>query len=126
MFVVTSCAEKKASDAALLLEKIETLYQSGKYAEALDSIKLLRAHYPKALEERKAALKIWQNAWEKMSQEDIAKTDSALHEAQMKLSQAKTIRERNYAKKVVDSLQIRYETLCGTVRVVREKRKVDK
>ena len=67
---------------------------------------------------RRQALKLWQDASLKLTQEDIARTDSALQAVTKLYEEAKTIRERNFIGIVKDSLQIRYDALCGTVRVI--------
>ena len=112
MLTATSCEQKKDEGAATMLAEIEQLYEQGNYNAALDSIKLLRVRYPKAIAERQRALRIWQEASLKAAQQDIALTDSALQTR---------IYERNMLGVKKDSLQVRYEALIGEVRIIRKR-----
>ncbi|MBR6494265.1 MAG: hypothetical protein IKT22_03245, partial [Prevotella sp.] len=79
MVALTACQQKSDDDeAAQLLTEIETLYKQGEYRTALDSIESLRMRFPKSVEARRKALRLWQEASLKMAQQDIAVTDSAL------------------------------------------------
>lgn len=100
------------------MQEIEHLYADGNYQAALDSIRKLRTSFPKAVESRRKSLKLWQEASLKLAQQDIARTDSALQAVTALYNQAKTLRERNFIGIRKDSLQIRYDALCGTVRVI--------
>lgn len=121
VLALTSCQESADQQAAPLLSEIEQLYEQGHYQQALDSITALRTKYPKAVESRKRALKIWQNASLRMTQDDIGRTDSALQAVTKQWQAATTIRDRNLLKAKKDSLQIRYDALCGTVRVIHKR-----
>ena len=109
-----------------MTKQIETLYEKGLYSAALDSIELLRAHHPRAIEERKKALVIWQNASLKMAQEDIGLTDSALRATSIAVEHETNIYKRNRLSVRRDSLQARYEALCGVVRMIHLKMKKEK
>ena len=63
-------------------------------------------------------LPIWQDASLRIAQADIARTDSALQTTIAEMEAAKTIRERNFIGIRRDSLQVRYDVLVGTVRVI--------
>lgn len=112
------CGDKGDREADRRMAEIEALYAGGRYKAALDSISSLRVHCPKAVEQRRKALKIWQEASLKLAQADIALTDSALQAVTRQMEAATTIRERNLLGVKRDSLQVRYEALCGTVRVI--------
>lgn len=116
-----ACETAKNKPAKTLLSQIEQLYDTGQYNAALDSIRALRARYPDAVTERKAALAIWQNASLKLAQDDIARTDSALQVATAAWKAAKTIRERNRLAWRRESLQVRFDALCGVVTVIHRK-----
>lgn len=125
---LTACHKPTADEkASPQMVKIDSLYQKGDYPATLNAITRLRADYPKAIESRKRALKIWQDASLKMTQADIGRTDSALQAAQQEYaaygSRASmddpTRLKANRLKAHIDSLQIRYDALCGTVRVIR-------
>jgi outer membrane protein assembly factor BamD (BamD/ComL family) len=121
IFALTACQPSEDEKAQTLMAKIETLYQKGHYKEALDSISALREKHPKAIESRKKALKLWQMASLKMVQEDIGKTDSALQAQTRLFDKATSLREKNFLGIKKDSLQIRYDALCGTVRIIHKR-----
>ena len=113
-----SCGPTESDNAAALVAQIEQLYADGKYQTVLDSITSLRQRYPKEVEARRRVLPIWQDASLRIAQADIARTDSALQATIAEKEAAKTIRERNFIGIRRDSLQVRYDVLVGTVRVI--------
>lgn len=113
-----SCGPTESDNAAELVTQIEQLYADGKYQTVLDSITSLRQRYPKEVEARRRVLPIWQDASLRIAQTDIARTDSALQATIAEMEAAKTIRERNFIGIRRDSLQVRYDVLVGTVRVI--------
>lgn len=118
---LVACEPSADEKAAPVMQLIDSLYQNGEYQKALNAITELRENYPKAVESRKRALKIWQEASLKMAQEDIGRTDSAL-QATIKAFNAETdIGRRNRLGVKRDSLQVRYDALCGTVRVIHKR-----
>ncbi len=123
-----ACTQRTTEDdkAARLLEKIETLNREGAYAAALDSITSLRQQFPRAVNARRRALEIWQEASLKMTQDDIGRTDSALQAVTRQMEAETNIYKRNMLGVKRDSLQARYEGLIGTVRVIHKKMKENK
>lgn len=113
-----SCGPTESDKAAELVAQIEQLYADGKYQTVLDSITSLRQRYSKEVEARRRVLPIWQDASLRIAQADIARTDSALQATIAEMEAAKTIRERNFIGIRRDSLQVRYDVLVGTVRVI--------
>lgn len=113
-----SCGPTESDNAAELVAQIEQFYADGKYQTVLDSITSLRQRYPKEVEARRRVLPIWQDASLRIAQADIARTDSALQATIAEMEAAKTIRERNFIGIRRDSLQVRYDVLVGTVRVI--------
>lgn len=116
--VLASCGQSEDRKAAPLMARIDSLYAAKDWQGTLNAITLLRASHPKAVESRERALKIWQEASLRMTQDDIARTDSALQATILELNRATTLREQNRLRVRRDSLQIRYDALCGTVRVI--------
>ena len=113
-----SCGPTESDNAAALVAQIEQLYANGKYQTVLDSITSLRQRYPREVEARRRVLPIWQDASLRIAQADIARTESALQATIAEMEAAKTIRERNFIGIRRDSLQVRYDVLVGTVRVI--------
>lgn len=123
LLTLASCGNKEEDKAQSLYSEIENLYQAGSYQAALDSIKVLREKYPKAIELRKKSLTLWQDANIKLAQQDIAVTDSALQVVIAQMNAATDIATRNKLRLKRDSLQVRYDTQCAVVRAVRMKQK---
>ena len=123
LLTLASCGNKEEDKAQSLYSEIENLYQAGNYQATLDSIKVLREKYPKAIELRKKSLTLWQDANIKLAQQDIAVTDSALQVVIAQMNAATDIATRNKLRLKRDSLQVRYDTHCAVVRAVRMKQK---
>lgn len=123
IMALAGCAKTDDEKAKPLLAKINTLYAGGKYREALDSIVVLRDRYPKAVVARTEALRIWQDASLKMAQADVAATDNRLQEVEQELRTTTDRHRRNMLGVKHDSLQARYEAMCGVVRMIRMRQK---
>ena len=123
LLTLASCGNKEEDKAQSLYSEIENLYQAGNYQATLDSIKVLREKYPKAIELRKKSLTLWQDANIKLAQQDIAATDSALQVVIAQMNAATDIATRNQLRLKRDSLQVRCDTQCAVVRAVRMKQK---
>ena len=123
LLTLASCCNKEEDKAQSLYSEIENLYQAGNYQATLDSIKVLREKYPKAIELRKKSLTLWQDANIKLAQQDIAVTDSALQVVIAQMNAATDIATRNQLRLKRDSLQVRYDTQSAVVRAVRMKQK---
>lgn len=121
--VLVSCGRSEKDGAAQLMAQIEQLYADGHYRETLDSITSLRQRYPREVEARRKALVVWQNASLRLAQEDIGRTDSALQATIAEMNAATTIADRNRIGVRRDSLQVRYDVLVGTVRVIHHRQK---
>ena len=123
IMALAGCAKTDDEKAKPLLAKINTLYAGGKYREALDSIVVLRDRYPKAVVARTEALRIWQDASLKMAQADVAATDNRLQEVEQELRTTTDRYRCNMIGVKRDSLQARYEAMCGVVRMIRMRQK---
>ncbi len=121
--LICSCTPSEDQKAARLLSRIKTLYKDGCYTEVLDSITALRMQFPKAIESRKEALRIWQNASLKQAQADIAQTDSALQTVLRSIPMESNLYKANMMRVERDSLKARYEAMCGVVRMIRMRQK---
>lgn len=119
--LMASCQKSEDEKAAPLMNKIDSLYNAGNYQATLNAITQLRANHPKAVESRKKALKIWQDASLKMAQADIARTDSALQATIAQHAAEKDLYKKNMLGVKRDSLQVRYDALCGIVRVIHKR-----
>lgn len=120
---LASCAKTDDDMAQKMLTRINSLYESGNYRAALDSITVLRDRYPAAIEVRNAALVVWQNASLKMAQADVAQTDILLQQTIAKIASTTDRYERNMLGVRRDSLQARYDAMCGVVKMIRMRQK---
>lgn len=121
--LLSACSQSEEDKAKPLLAKIDSLYKSGNYRATLDSIVQLREHYPQAIEARKMALRLWQNASLKLAQADVASTDIKLQEMTEALKTETNLYRRNMMTVKRDSLQARYEAMCGVVRMIHLRQK---
>ena len=106
--LLSACSQSEDDKAKPLLARIDSLYNSGNY---------------RAIEARKAALRIWQNAALKLAQADVASTDVQLQEATEALKNETNRLRRNLLTVKRDSLQARYEAMCGVVRMIHLRQK---
>lgn len=125
MALMASCQKTEDEKAASLMNKIDSLYKAGNYQATLNAITRLRANHPKAVESREKALKIWQDASLKMTQAEIGRTDSALQATIAQYGAEKNLYRKNMLRVKRDSLQVRYDALCGTVRVIHKRQAED-
>ena len=119
----TACAKTDDEKAQDLLAQIAQLYAKGKYKETLDSITVLRDRFPMALESRRKALVVWQKASLAMAQKDVANTDIRLQEVARQIEETTDRLTRNMLLVKRDSLQARYEAMCGVVRMIHARQK---
>lgn len=119
----TACAKTDDEKAQDLLAQIDQLYAKGKYKETLDSITVLRDRFPMALESRRKALVVWQKASLAMAQKDVANTDIRLQEVTRQIEESTDRLARNMLLVKRDSLQARYEAMCGVVRMIHARQK---
>lgn len=125
MALMASCQKTEDEKAASLMNKIDSLYKAGNYQATLNAITRLRANHPKAVESREKALKIWQDASLRMTQAEIGRTDSALQATIAQYGAEKDLYRKNMLRVKRDSLQVRYDALCGTVRVIHKRQAED-
>ena len=125
MALMASCQKTEDEKAASLMNKIDSLYKAGNYQATLNAITRLRANHPKAVESREKALKIWQDASLKMTQAEIGRTDSALQATIAQYGAEKDLYRKNMLRVKRDSLQVRYDALCGTVSVIHKRKAED-
>lgn len=119
----TACQQSEDEKAAPMMQRIDSLYKAKDYQGTLNAITQLRASHPKAIKSRERALKIWQEASLKMTQDDIGRTDSALQATIREYNAEKNLGRKNMLGVKRDSLQVRYDALCGTVRVIHKRQK---
>ena len=123
VLLLAACAQSEEEKAQACLSAIDSLYAQGKYRETLDSVTSLRERFPKAIEARRHALKVWQDASLKMAQAEVAQTDILLQQTIAQIPSAGSLYQRNRLLVRRDSLQARYDAMCGVVRMIHLRQK---
>ncbi len=113
-----SSDEKRAQQ---MLDDIEVSLSQGDYRSALDSITILRSRYPEAVEARKKALALWQEASLLQAQAEAAQTEALLQETLAAIDTVPTLLEQNLLRNRRDSLQARYDAAVGVIKVIEDK-----
>lgn len=116
--LLAACQPSVDEQAAAAVQRVDSLFAAQDYNGTLQAINALRRDHPKAVEARRHALKVWQEASLRLTQQDVARTDSALQLAEQQLTQATNAGQKTKARLRRDSLQVRYDVLCALVRVI--------
>ncbi len=119
---VSSCKHKSENDLALeMLEDVELSIGRGDYKSALDSITILRNRYPNAVEARKKALVLWDEASLLQAEDEAAQCEMLLRETLQAIDDAPTLLEQNMLRNKRDSLQARYDAAMGVIKIIHAK-----
>jgi hypothetical protein len=124
--------------AAQLLEEAQTQFEQKQYTAAMATIDTLRHRYPKAIDARRKALTLYQDAEIAQAQDELEETDSALQHASKTYDQLKAAAERAHAngtatasqltevtrtRMLRDSLQVQFDLQCAKIKYIRKKQK---
>ncbi len=135
---VAACGSGSNREAQELLDRANREFAEKQYDKALRTIDSLRYAYPKAIEERKKALTLYQNIALRQAQEDLAATDSALQatkayyaiikdSVEKKRAALKATEEElsamNLTRAKMDSLQVRFDVQCEKIKYIHKKQK---
>lgn len=135
---ILSCANKQQDEAESLLQQANEYFDKKEYNKALRSIDSLRNIYPNAIEVRKQALKLYQSISLKQTQEELARTDSALQAVILNYNylKAKVDKDRQELRATPeelqmltlvrmkrDSLQVSFDTQCAKIKYIHKKQK---
>lgn len=129
--------DKEAND---LLDQARVALDEQRYGDVLATIDTLRNRYPDAIEARKEALPLWQQAELLRTQKELAVTDSLLQavgraydEARQRQQQAderddveawkQHNRTANLLKARLDSLQNRFDVACAKIKYIHKRQK---
>ena len=119
---LSACHQQTEDEKAQpTIENIEASLARGDFRSALDSIVVLRDRYPKAINARKKALTLWQEASLMEAEHEVQVTDSALQDTIAQIDKAPTLLEQNMLRNKRDSLQARFDAECGVVRIIKAK-----
>lgn len=135
MLAMASCSDNPMERATSLLEQAAAAEQHGKHEKALKLIDSLRHTYPKAIEQRKKAIKIYQAATEakfqanvKIHDELVKAYDEQLIKKEKEVEErrkAGTATEEDYAtlttiRATRDSVKARFDAECAVIRKIRQ------
>ncbi len=117
------CCKEKDDDKAMdMISDIEQSVAAGDFRSALDSIVILRDRYPNAINARKRALELWQEASLAEAEYEARQTDSLLQITLRAIDSVPTLLEQNMMRNRRDSLQARYDAEVGVIKIIRAKR----
>lgn len=134
--LLTSC--EKNPEAKQLLKEIQADYEAGNYQRVIYCIDSMRHNYPDAIEERREALKLHQEASLKMAQANLAEVDSALQAAIRQFDEMKPqveahrkactatkeeLQQFNELRAHRDSLQGVFNLECAKIKYIHKRQK---
>lgn len=130
------CTDSKQRELSDLMTEIRASYANGNDSACLAQIDTLRNRFPKAIEERKEALLIYQDASLRQSQKALALADSLLEIEKARFAEMeKYVMERKAQGEATaeeltsltlqrirrDSLQTRFDVLCAQIRYIHKR-----
>lgn len=134
---VTGCGGSAADrQAGELLEQAQTMFEQGKYNEALAAIDSLRKSCPEAIEARKKALRLYQEVELKRAEMTVAGTDTVLQRVEREYQELKTtvdalrakslateeqLRKVNLMRVYRDSLKTVFDVECAKIKYIKKK-----
>ena len=122
---------------ALVTEMRES-YAEGRDSACLAAIDTLRAKFPKAIAERKEALKLYQEASLRIAQKQLAYVDSALEaekhifrtmeksvaaHKEAGIATAEELTALTRKRMLRDSLQTQFDVLCAKIKYIHKRQK---
>lgn len=135
MFTIASCSDNPMERATNLLEEATVAEQQGKHEKALELIDSLRHTYPKAIEQRGKAIKIYRAATEAKFQANVKIHDELVKTFDEQLSlKEKEVEEHRKAgiateedyttlttiRTIRDSIKARFDAECAVIRKIRQ------
>ncbi len=135
---LAGCAEQQDRELKALVTEMRESYAEGRDSACLAAIDTLRAKFPKAIAERKEALKLYQEASLRIAQKQLAYVDSALEaEKYIFRTMEKTVaahKEKGIAtaeeltaltrkRMLRDSLQTQFDVLCAKIKYIHKRQK---
>lgn len=135
---LAGCAEKQDKELQTLVTEMRKSYAEGRDSACLVAIDTLRAKFPKAINERKEALKLYQSASLRIAQKQLAYVDSALEAekcifrdmeksvAAHKSAGTATAQELTALTRkrmLRDSLQTQFDVLCAKIKYIHKRQK---
>lgn len=137
MLFLASCGENAIEkQAGEMLEKAQTEFKSGDYAKAVSTIDSLRKKFPKAIEARKQALKLYQEVELKRAELQVQNADTVLQRVEREYQELKStvdqlrskgeataeqLRSVNLMRVKRDSLKTIFDVECAKIKYIKKK-----
>lgn len=135
---LAGCAEKQDRELKTLVTEMRESYAEGRDSACLAAIDTLRAKFPKAIAERKEALKLYQEASLRIAQKQLAYVDSALEaekhifrtmeksvaaHKEAGIATAEELTALTRKRMLRDSLQTQFDVLCAKIKYIHKRQK---
>lgn len=135
---LAGCAEKQDRELQALVTEMRECYAEGRDSACLAAIDTLRAKFPKAIAERKEALKLYQEASLRIAQKQLAYVDSALEaekhifrtmeksvaaHKEAGIATAEELTALTRKRMLRDSLQTQFDVLCAKIKYIHKRQK---
>lgn len=137
MLFLASCGENSIErQACEMLEKAQTEFKGGDYAKAIATIDSLRKKFPKAIEARKQALKLYQEVELKRAELQVQNADTVLQRVEKEYQELKStvdqlrskgeataeqLRNVNLMRVKRDSLKTIFDVECAKIKYIKKK-----
>ena len=137
MLFLASCGENPIEkQAGEMLEKAQTEFKGGDYAKAIATIDSLRKKFPKAIEARKQALKLYQEVELKRAEIQVQNADTVLQRVEREYQELKStvdqlrskgeataeqLRNVNLMRVKRDSLKTIFDVECAKIKYIKKK-----
>lgn len=137
MLFLASCGENPIEkQAGEMLEKAQTEFKGGDYAKAIATIDSLRKKFPKAIEARKQALKLYQEVELKRAELQVQNADTVLQRVEKEYQELKStvdqlrskgeataeqLRNVNLMRVKRDSLKTIFDVECAKIKYIKKK-----
>ena len=137
MLFLASCSENAIEkQAGEMLEKAQTEFKRGDYAKAVSTIDSLRKKFPKAIEARKQALKLYQEVELKRAKLQVQNADTVLQRVEREYQELKStvdqlrskgeatveqLRSVNLMRVKRDSLKTIFDVECAKIKYIKKK-----
>ena len=136
MLFLASCGENSKRQAGEMLEKAQTEFKGGDYAKAIATIDSLRKKFPKAIEARKQALKLYQEVELKRAEIQVQNADTVLQRVEREYQELKStvdqlrskgeataeqLRNVNLMRVKRDSLKTIFDVECAKIKYIKKK-----
>ena len=137
MLFLASCGENPIErQAGEMLEKAQTEFKGGDYAKAIATIDSLRKKFPKAIEARKQALKLYQEVELKRAELQVQNADTVLQRVEREYQELKStvdrlrskgeataeqLRNVNLMRVKRDSLKTIFDVECAKIKYIKKK-----